>query len=78
MLSSVLHSKRAVRINIQIIQTFIRLREWALTHKDLARKIAALESDFRTHDRHIQTIFQALRKLINPSTPPRKPIGFHP
>src|SRR2546423_1333228 len=47
MLSGILHSKRAVRINIQIIETFIRLREWALTHKELAEKIDALEHTVR-------------------------------
>lgn len=78
MLSSVLRSKRAVQINIQIIQTFIRLRQWALTHKDLARKIAALEGKIKSHDRSIRTIFEALRELINPPEPTRKPIGFQP
>lgn len=76
MLSSVLRSKRAVQINVQIIQTFIRLRQWALTHKDLAQKIAQLESRIRSHDKHIRTIFEALRELINPPEPPRKSIGF--
>lgn len=78
MLSSVLRSKRAVQINIQIIQTFIRLRQWALTHKDLARKIAALEGKIKSHDRNIRTIFEALRELIDPPVPPRKSIGFQP
>ena len=78
MLSSVLRSKRAIRINIQIIQTFIRLRQWALTHKDVARKIAELENKIKTHDKHIQNIFEALRELINPPEQPRKSIGFRP
>ncbi|MDP2815138.1 MAG: ORF6N domain-containing protein [Rectinemataceae bacterium] len=78
MLSSVLRSKRAIRINIQIIQTFIRLRQWALTHKDLAQKIAELENKSRTHDKHIQNIFEAIRELINPPEQPRKSIGFRP
>lgn len=78
MLSSALRSKRAVQINIQIIQTFIRLRQWALTHEDLARKIAALEGKFKSHDRSIRTIFEALRELIDPLEPPRAPIGFQP
>jgi hypothetical protein len=78
MLSSVLRSKRAIQINIQIIQTFIRLRQWALTHKDLAQKIAEVENKTRTHDKHIQNIFEALRELINPPAQPRKSIGFRP
>ena len=76
--TSVLRSKRAVQINVQIIQTFIRLRQWALTHEDLAQKIAKLESGIRTHDKRIRTIFEALRELINPPESPRKPIGFRP
>lgn len=76
MLSSVLRSKRAIQINIRIIQAFIRLREWALTHGELARKFAELESKIKTHDRHIQNIFEAIRKLVKAPEPPRKTIGF--
>jgi len=78
MLSSVLRSERAIQVNIQIIQTFIRLRQWALTHADLAQKIAELENKIKTHDNHIQNIFEALRELISPPEKPRKFIGFRP
>ena len=78
MLSSVLRSRRAIKINIQIIQTFIRLREWALTHKELAGKVAELESKLKTQDRRIQTVFDALTELSNPPEGARKSIGFRP
>ncbi|HAH32240.1 MAG TPA: DNA-binding protein [Elusimicrobia bacterium] len=78
MLSSVLRSERAIQINIQIIQTFIRLRQWALTHKELARKIIELETKISIHDKHIQNIFEAIHELINPPETPRRRIGFAP
>ena len=46
MLSSVLRSRRAIRVNIAIMRTFVRLREMLTTHKDLARKLAALERKY--------------------------------
>lgn len=76
MLSSVLRSKRAVQINIQIIQTFIRLRQWALTHKELAQKLSELEGRIQGHDRHIRNIFDVIHEWVNPAQLSRKPIGF--
>jgi len=78
MLSSVLRSARAIQINIQIIQTFIRLRQWALTHKELALKIAELENKSSIHDKHIQNIFEAIHELMNQPETPRRRIGFAP
>lgn len=78
MLSSVLRSRRAVRINIQIIQTFIRLRQWALTHKEFAQKLEELERKIATHDKRIEAIFDVIRELINPPEKNRPAIGFRP
>lgn len=78
MLSSVLRSKRAIRVNITIMRTFTKLRELLLRHKDLAIKLEALEKKYSEHDEKIQAIFQAIRQLLEP--PPEKPkprIGFH-
>ena len=58
MLSSVLHSKRAIQVNIQIMDTFVRVRQLLTTHKDLARKLDALESKY---DRQFKTVFDAIR-----------------
>jgi len=77
MLSSVLNSKRAIRINIAIIKTFVKLREILSTHKELAHKLAELERKIDKHDKDIGLIFEAIRQLIEP--PPEKPkrlIGF--
>ncbi|OGF18739.1 hypothetical protein A3I35_00535 [Candidatus Falkowbacteria bacterium RIFCSPLOWO2_02_FULL_45_15] len=77
MLSSVLKSKRAVAININIVKAFIRLRELAFSYKDLARKLWELEDKYSGHDKKIQEIFAALRGLANkPVSQNVKEIGF--
>ena len=76
MLSSVLRSKRAVQVNIAIMRTFVRLRELMATHKDLARKLNAME---RKYDAHFKVVFEAIRKLMEPGPEkPKRSIGFQP
>jgi hypothetical protein len=78
MLSGVLHSPRAVQVNVAIMRAFVRLREALLSHKDLADKLAELERKIAGHDASIQSLFEAIRQLMAPLTdPPRKEIGFH-
>lgn len=76
MLSSVLNSDRAIEVNIRIIRIFTRMRELMLTHKDILLKLEQLESQVAGHDQHIQAIFQALKQLLDPPIPKRRPIGF--
>jgi len=74
MLSSVLHSPRAVQVNIEIMRTFVRLRRMLGSNKDLARRLAALE---RKYDSQFKTVFDAIRQLMAPQPPPkRQQIGF--
>lgn len=73
MLSSVLKSERAVQVNIQIMRTFVRLREMLTSNADLTRRLDALESNY---DRKFRVVFEAIRQLISPPTPKRKEIGF--
>ena len=73
MLSSVLNSNRAIQVNIQIIKTFIKLREIALTHVALKRKIEAME---RNYDRQFKAVFEAIRKLLEPPPARKRKIGF--
>lgn len=73
MLSSVLRSERAVRVNIEIMRAFVRLREMLATHKDLARKLDALE---RKYDAQFKVVFDAIRQLMAPPPTKRRPIGF--
>jgi len=73
MLSGVLRSERAVQVNIEIMRAFVRLRELLASHQDLARKLAALE---RRYDAQFRAVFEAIRDLMAPPTPRKKPIGF--
>jgi len=76
MLSSVLNSDRAIQVNIQIMRTFVKLRELFVTHKDLAHKLEELERKIERHDEEISAIFQAIRNLMAPPIKPKRKIGF--
>ncbi len=78
MLSSVLNSDRAVQVNIAIMQTFVKLRKSAGVHKRLARKLDQLEGKVEKHDKEIENIFDAIRRLIASPEPIKRRIGFHP
>jgi hypothetical protein len=73
MLSSVLRSEKAVQVNIEIMRAFVRLREMIATHKDLARKLEALE---RKYDAQFKVVFDAIRELMAPTAPKKCKIGF--
>lgn len=75
MLSSVLHSARAVQVNVEIMRAFVRLRRMLQSHAELARKLETLE---RKYDRQFRVVFDAIREIMNPQPPPpRRQIGFH-
>jgi hypothetical protein len=73
MLSTVLNSERAIQVNIEIMRAFVRLREMIATHKDLARKLEALE---KRYDAQFKVVFDAIRELMAPPTPKKRKIGF--
>jgi hypothetical protein len=73
MLSSVLRSRRAVLVNVEIMRAFVRLRRMFESHADLARKLDALE---RRYDAQFRVVFQAIRELMVPPAGPRRRIGF--
>lgn len=73
MLSSVLKSKRAIEVNIAIMRAFVKLRELLLTHKELAKKVEELERKYQLHETDIQTIFEVIKKLLEPPQKPPKP-----
>jgi len=75
MLSSVLKSRRAALVNIQIMRVFVSLRRIAVTYSGLKRKIDDME---RKYDGQFAVVFQAIKKLIEPPEKPRRMIGFHP
>ena len=73
-LSSVLHSPRAVQVNVAIMRTFVQLRELLATHKDLAQKLEALE---KKYDRQFKVVFDAIRQHMGSEEPPKqRQIGF--
>ena len=76
MLSSVLRSKKAVKVNIAIMRAFVRLRQVLSTHKELAHKFAELERKVVKHDGEIAVIFRAIQRLIAEPAPRKKKIGF--
>ena len=74
MLSSVLKSKRAVRVNVEIMRTFVRMRGIAAQSQALTRRLDALESKY---DGQFKVVFDAIRDLMTPTAPPSKRrIGF--
>jgi hypothetical protein len=74
MLSSVLNSDRAVHVNIEIMRAFVKLREMLASHKELARKLHALE---KKYDSQFRVVFDAIRELMKPpSKGSKKEIGF--
>ena len=87
MLSTVLGSPRAIAVNIEIMRTFVRVRALAATHGDLAKRLAELEDKTEAlamnHDtfsrntrNQLKQVFDALRELMTPPDPPKRPIGF--
>lgn len=73
MLSSVLRSKRAVLVNIEIMRAFVRLRQMLASHAELARRLDALE---KKYDAQFRVVFEAICKLMAPPEQKRRPIGF--
>jgi hypothetical protein len=76
MLSSVINSRIAIAVNIEIIRVFSRLKELALAHKEILLKLKDLEVIVGDHQEDIKTIFEALNQLLQHPNPPRERIGF--
>ena len=87
MLSSVLNSPRAIAVNIEIMRTFVHVRALAVTHGDLAKRLAEVEDKTEalamSHDtfsrntrNQLKQVFDALRELMTPPEPSKRPIGF--
>ena len=76
MLASVLNSSIAIKASIQVVRAFVKLREILATHKELGEKLVQLEKKIGRHDEEIQTLFEAIRRLMQPPEKPRRQIGF--
>jgi hypothetical protein len=73
MLSSVVRSKKAILVNIQIMRAFIQLRQMYIRHEDLKRKIEAMEKQY---DEQFRIVFEAITQLIEEDQKPKKKIGY--
>jgi len=87
MAATILSSPRAVEVSVYVVRAFVRLRELAVTHSDLAKRLAELEDKTEalamSHDTfsrntrvQLKQVFDALRELMTPPDPPKRPIGF--
>ena len=77
MLSSVLNSPQAIRVNIEIMRAFVRLRAMIATNEELSGKLDELERKVATHDQAIAGLITAIRELAAPTPPkPKRRIGF--
>jgi hypothetical protein len=87
MAASVLNTPRAVEISLYVVRAFVRLRETLAAHKDLAAKLEKLEQKTEAlalrHDTlatntraQLRQVFEAIRELMGPPEPKRRPIGF--
>ena len=78
--ANVLNSPRAVGMGVYVVRAFVKLRELLASNKELARRLDALEARIEkklaTHDQAIAAILSAIRELMNPPVPKRRPIGF--
>jgi hypothetical protein len=73
MLSGILNSPRAIRVNIEIMRAFVRLRQMLISNVELARKLNALE---KKYDAQFKVVFDAIRELMTPPDKPRRRIGY--
>jgi hypothetical protein len=87
MAATILNSSRAVEVSVYVVRAFVRLRELAATHGDLAKRLDELEQRTEalamSHDtfsrntrNQLKQVFDALRELMTPPEPPKRPIGF--
>lgn len=76
MLSSVLNSEVAIKVNIRIIRVFTKMREVLLTHKDLLLEMEEIRKKVSGQDEKIELIFNYLKQFIKSQEEPRKQIGF--
>ncbi len=76
MLSSVLNSKRAIEVNIQIMRLFLKMRQWAENYHDLLIRIEKLETNSEHIDKTVNDIYNLLTQFLKKEENPKPPIGF--
>jgi ORF6N domain len=78
MLSCILNSKTAIEVNIRVVRVFVKMREYALTHKEILVQLGKLEKEVKGNSKDIENIFTVLKELIEKDAKPRprNKIGF--
>ena len=78
MLSCILNSKTAIEVNLRVVRVFVKMREYALTHKEILLQLVKLEKEVKGNSKDIENIFTVLKELIEKETKPkiRSKIGF--
>jgi hypothetical protein len=87
MAATILNSPQATEISVYVVRAFVQMREWAATHDDLSKRLNALEKKTETlamqHDAfsrntrtQLKQVFEAIRQLMTPPDPPRRPIRY--
>jgi len=80
MAATILNSPRAVEMSVYVVRAFVQLREMLASNRELARRFAQLETrldkKLTIHDEAIAAILAAIRQLMHPPVPKRRPIGF--
>jgi len=78
MLSCILNSKTAIEVNLRVIRVFVKMREYALTHKEILLQLAKLEKEVKGNSKDIENIFMVLKELLSKESKPtpRNKIGF--
>jgi hypothetical protein len=79
MLSCILNSKTAIEVNLRVIRVFVKMREYALTHKEILLQLAKLEKEVKGNSKDIENIFMVLKELVEKQSKPvapRQKIGF--
>ena len=77
MAASILNTPRAIDVSVYVVRAFVKLREFLSTHTELAQRLTELERKVSTHDESIQSLVAAIRRLMQPPSPPPRRIGFH-
>jgi len=77
MAATVLNTQKAITVSVYVVRAFVKLRELLNSQKDFARKLEDLEKKLLQHDGKFSVVFEAIRKLMQPTAvPPRRRIGF--
>jgi hypothetical protein len=76
MAANVLNSRQAVEMSVHVIRAFVQMRRMVAAHKELTQQLSELEGKVGKHDEQIQVIIEAIRQLMAPPPPKKRPIGF--